>query len=106
MRPAPFEYLEPRTVGEACELLERHAGSVAVLAGGQSLVAQLNAREVRPAVVVGIRGLAELTETIEDGGTLRIGAGVTQRAWQHDARAERAPLVLRALEHVGHVPTR
>jgi carbon-monoxide dehydrogenase medium subunit len=106
MRPAPFEYLEPRSVDEACALLATHAASVAVLAGGQSLVAQLNAREIRPAVVVGIRALTELVEATRDGDTLRIGAGVTQRGWERHDLADQAPLVLAALKHVGHVPTR
>lgn len=106
MRPAPFAYLEPRTVDEACAMLAEHAASVAVLAGGQTLVAQLNAREVRPAVVVGIRALAGLGLTARDGDVLRIGAGVTQRAWQRDPLAEGSPLVRAALDHVGHVPTR
>lgn len=106
MRPAPFEYAEPGTVDEACALLTTHAGRVAVLAGGQSLVAQLNARTVRPAVVVGIRGLSGLTSADRVEDTLRIGAGVTQRAWQQHTLAEHAPLVRAALDHVGHVPTR
>ena len=106
MRPAPFEYLEPSTADEACELLAKHAASVAVLAGGQSLVAQLNAREVRPAVVVGIRRVADLARATRTGDTLTIGARVTQRAWQRDPLAEAAPLVMAALDHVGHVPTR
>ncbi len=106
MRPAPFEYLEPETADEACELLARHADSVAVLAGGQSLVAQLNAREVRPAVVVGIRRLTHLDEATRAEDTLVIGARLTQRAWQQHPLASAAPLVLAALEHVGHVPTR
>jgi CO/xanthine dehydrogenase FAD-binding subunit len=106
MRPAPFEYCEPTTTDEACELLAKHAGSVAVLAGGQSLVAQLNAREVRPSVVVGLRRIDDLTDTARAGDALAIGARVTQRAWERDPLAGHAPLLLAALEHVGHVPTR
>lgn len=105
MRPAPFEYLEPRTVDEACALLAEHAAGVAVLAGGQTLIAQLNAREVRPAVVVGIRAL-DLGAIARVGDTLRLGAGVTQRAFQQHALAALAPLLPAALDHVGHVPTR
>jgi CO/xanthine dehydrogenase FAD-binding subunit len=106
MRPAPFDYAEPATVGEACALLAERAGEVAVLAGGQSLVAQLNAREVRPALVMGIRRLTELDGAAETGDTLRIGARITQRAWQQHPLAKTAPLLQAALDHVGHVPTR
>ncbi len=106
MRPAPFAYLEPRTLDEACAVLHTHAGDVAVLAGGQSLVAQLNARTVRPGTVVAIRALVELTDSDRVEDALRIGAGVTQRGWQRSALADQAPLVRAALDHVGHVPTR
>ncbi|GAA0631608.1 xanthine dehydrogenase family protein subunit M [Sporichthya brevicatena] len=110
MRPAPFSYLEPGTLDEACQVLADRAGTdptaVAVLAGGQSLVAQLNARLVRPATVVGIRRLTELTTADRTGDTLHLGAAVTQRTWQQHPLAEQAPLVAAALNHVGHVPTR
>lgn len=106
MRPAPFDYLEPATTDETCELLAKHAGSVAVLAGGQSLVAQLNAREVRPAVVVGLRRVTDLDGATRTGDTVAIGARVTQRAWERHPLAEATPLVRAALDHVGHVPTR
>lgn len=106
MRPPPFEYLEPATVDEACAMLGSHVADVAVLAGGQSLVAQLNAREVRPAVVVAISGIAELRDTTRVGDAIRMGACVTQRAFQRHELAREVPLVLEALDHVGHVTTR
>ncbi|WP_019874243.1 FAD binding domain-containing protein [Sporichthya polymorpha] len=110
MRPAPFSYLEPGTLDEACQVLADRTGTdpaaVAVLAGGQSLVAQLNARLVRPATLVGIRRLTELTAADRTGDTLHLGAAVTQRTWQQHPLAEHTPLVAAALNRVGHVPTR
>jgi hypothetical protein len=106
MRPAPFEYLEPETVADACTALRRYAGQAAVLAGGQSLLAQLNARERRPAVLVSLRGIPQLTSVEVRDGVLRVGAAVTQRALQRCAPTNRLPVLQAALEHVGHVHTR
>ncbi len=94
MKPAPFDYLRPASLGEALEALASD-GAMA-LAGGQSLVAMLNMRLARPDLLVDIMHLAELRER-----GLRVGAAVRQ--------AELAglhPLIDRALPHVGHYQTR
>src|SRR5581483_2672387 len=112
MRPPPFDYLQPTTVAEACAELARHGGRCAVLAGGQSLVAQLNARLVRPGFVLDITRIPELksvdtTAAHPTTGTgLRIGAAVTQREAQLGLAGETVPVLREALERVGHVPTR
>ena len=33
MKPAPFEYVAPRTIAEACSMLAEAGGGAAVLAG-------------------------------------------------------------------------
>ncbi|TKG70548.1 FAD binding domain-containing protein [Prauserella endophytica] len=104
MRPVPFDYADPATVAEVCEVMHRYGGEAAVLAGGQTLVAQLNSRVRRPAMVVDLRRVAGLREVTVDRGILIIGAGVTQRAVEQHPDT---PAVLReALARVGHVPTR
>lgn len=94
MKPAPFDYLRPASLGEALEALASD-GAMA-LAGGQSLVAMLNMRLARPDLLVDIMHLPELRER----GT-RIGAAVRQceLTGLH-------PLIDRALPHVGHYQTR
>ncbi len=94
MKPAPFDYLRPASLGEALEALGSD-GAMA-LAGGQSLVAMLNMRLARPDLLVDIMHLPELRER----GT-RIGAAVRQceLTGLH-------PLIDRALPHVGHYQTR
>jgi len=62
VRPAPFDYVAPRTVDEALDLLARHGDEAKVLAGGQSLVPMMNMRLVRPAVVVDLNRVATLGE--------------------------------------------
>ncbi|HZZ45831.1 MAG TPA: FAD binding domain-containing protein [Pseudonocardia sp.] len=104
MRPPPFEYREPGSVHEVCAVLAEYGERAAVLAGGQSLIADLNARRVRPDVVVSIGRTPGLDSVETTDNWLRIGAAVTQRV---AAAAPGAPPVLvEALEQVGHVPTR
>lgn len=106
MRPAPFRYREPRSLDEACAILAAEPGEVAVLAGGQSLVPQLNARTRTPGLVLAIGAIPELATLTVADGRLRIGAAVTQRAVERDPLAARVPVLLEALGQVGHVPTR
>jgi carbon-monoxide dehydrogenase medium subunit len=104
MRPAPFEYVRPTELGEVLALLAEFRERAAVLAGGQSLVAQLNARRRNPELVIDIAGIAELGRIDREPGRLRVGAAVTQRDLQ---RTEGTPgVVVEALNVVGHVPTR
>ena len=44
MKPAPFDYLAPRTIAETVAALAQHGDDAKVLAGGQSLVPMLNLR--------------------------------------------------------------
>jgi CO/xanthine dehydrogenase FAD-binding subunit len=106
MRPPPFDYLEPTTVAEACAELARHGARCAVLAGGQSLVAQLNARLRRPEFVLSIARIPELASVSVAAGELSIGAAVTQREVQRGSAGEAVPVLRAALDCVGHVPTR
>ena len=107
MRPAPFDYVAPRTVEEALDLLARHGDEAKLLAGGQSLVPMMNMRLVRPAVVVDLNRVAALGTLREDAGGLRLGALVRQHALERDGRVARtAPLLAEAAPVIGHLQTR
>jgi len=107
VRPAPFDYVAPRTVDEALDLLARHGDEAKVLAGGQSLVPMMNMRLVRPAVVVDLNRVATLGALREDAGGLRLGALVRQHALERDGRVARAaPLLAEAAPLIGHLGTR
>ena len=80
MKPAPFEYADPRSLDDALAQLARHGDDAKVLAGGQSLVPMLNFRLARPAVLIDINRVGGLDGLAESGGTLRLGALVRQRA--------------------------
>lgn len=67
----------PRTLREAFDLLQTHAGRIKVLAGGTDLMVTLNARiEVHP-TYLNIWPLQELRGIVETGSGIRIGALTT-----------------------------
>ena len=77
-----FEYLAPRTVADACDLLAAHHDRAELLAGGTDLLLQMRRREATPAYVIGLKGVAELSglRKLEDGG-LAVGAMTTLHAF-------------------------
>ncbi len=106
MKPAPFEYHDPRTLEEAVSLLGR-CENAKVLAGGQSLVPMMNFRYVMPDHIIDINGIADLAGIEECDGVLRIGAATRQRDLEFsDLIARRWPLIKAGLHHVGHRQTR
>ena len=108
MKPARFRYARPSTLAEAIALLGEAPGESKVLAGGQSLVPMLNMRLARPAVLVDINRLPELTgiTAAADGG-LRLGALTRHAELAASALvSERAPLLAEAARHVGHAAIR
>jgi CO/xanthine dehydrogenase FAD-binding subunit len=102
VKPAAFDYVAARSLDEALAALAEGGDDAKPLAGGQSLVPALNMRLVRPTLLVDLAG-AEL-DTIEENGSVRVGATVTQAALERSSHAH--PLVREALPHVGHVVTR
>jgi CO/xanthine dehydrogenase FAD-binding subunit len=100
MKPAPFRYERPETVGAVLDALGDTDAKV--LAGGQSLVPALNMRLVRPTVLVDINHVVDLDNVDVQDGTMAVGALVRQ----NDPRLRRHPLLAAALPHVGHYVTR
>ena len=100
MKPAPFEYAAPETLDDALALLDEDSRP---LAGGQSLVPLLNFRFARPARLVDLNRLPDLDYVREQDGTLRIGLLARQVQLYG---AERWPLLVDAVDHVGHPQTR
>ena len=106
MKPAPFAYRRARSLDEAVALLGEHKDA-RLLAGGQSLIATLNMRLSQPALLIDINGIGGLDGIAIDGGTLEIGALVRHaQAERSDAIAKHAPLIARALPHIGHAAIR
>jgi aerobic carbon-monoxide dehydrogenase medium subunit len=80
MKSAAFDYLVAKTVGDAAAALAQHGPSVAIIAGGQSLVPMLNLRVALPDVLIDIAGLEELKENGSKAAVHRIGALTTHAA--------------------------
>ena len=74
MKLPPFDYEAPQTVSEAVELLAEYGDEASVLAGGQSLIPLLALRLARPAVLIDINGIAELSGVSATNGWMAIGA--------------------------------
>ena len=73
-----FEYLRPKTLDEALELLEKFGEEAKVKAGGTCLTRKLRARKVVPKYVIDITGIKELRRIeYHEGKELVIGATVT-----------------------------
>jgi aerobic carbon-monoxide dehydrogenase medium subunit len=101
VKPAPFDYARARSVEHAVELLGREGARV--LAGGQSLIATLNMRLSSPSLLVDINEVAGLDRIARRNGHIEIGALVRHAQAERSADlAQAAPLVARALPHIGH----
>jgi carbon-monoxide dehydrogenase medium subunit len=106
VKPAPFAYKKVRSVAEAVALLGEHKDS-RLLAGGQSLIATLNMRLSTPSLLIDINAIGGLDGILHKGGTIEIGALTRHAAAEHsDVIAKHAPLLARALPHIGHTAIR
>jgi carbon-monoxide dehydrogenase medium subunit len=80
MKPAPFDYVRPRTVAEASALLAQDGMSTAAIAGGQSLVPMLSLRVAQIDLLVDLSRLDELKIVNETADHVHIGALTTHAA--------------------------
>jgi aerobic carbon-monoxide dehydrogenase medium subunit len=96
-------YEAPKAVSEAVELLAEHLDQASVLAGGQSLIPLLVLRLARPAVLIDINGIDELSGVSPTDGWLAIGAMTREYvAEESETVADAVPLLAAALPLVGH----
>jgi aerobic carbon-monoxide dehydrogenase medium subunit len=107
MKPAPFDYVAPATIDEACALLSEAGGGAVVLAGGQTLLPLLNLRMSQPFIIVDINKVTELRGIAHAAGCTRIGPMTRQcEAIASEALARDLPVLVQAVRHVGHHQTR
>lgn len=106
MKPAPFAYAKARSIEQAIALLGEH-GDARLLAGGQSLIATLNMRLSAPSLLIDINGIDGLDGIALKGGAIEIGALTRHASAERSADiAQHAPLIARAMPHIGHVAIR
>jgi carbon-monoxide dehydrogenase medium subunit len=107
VKPAPFDYVAPRTVAEACFALSEAGGGAMVLAGGQTLMPLLNLRMSQPFMIVDINKIPELKGVNRLAGGIRIGAMTRQcEVLADETLARDLPVLVQAMSHVGHHQTR
>lgn len=107
MKPAPFDYVRPSSIDEACAILAEAGGGATIIAGGQTLMPLLNLRMSQPFVLVDINGIAALQGVTRVEGGIRVGPATRQAdALRSEILASDLPVFIRALSHVGHYQTR
>ena len=106
MKPAPFEYVRPANLEEACALLAADEGA-RLIAGGQTLVPLMAMRLARPTRLIDIARLPDLAYVREEGDAIAIGAATRQCVVETDPLVRaRLPLLAKVMPYVGHTATR
>jgi CO/xanthine dehydrogenase FAD-binding subunit len=103
MKPPVFDYERPASLRAALDALSKHGGKARLLAGGHSLIPQLNLRQLTPGRLIDIGRLTELQYIIEEYGQLRIGALTTHNTiLRSPAVAAACPIMVEAYPHVAN----
>jgi CO/xanthine dehydrogenase FAD-binding subunit len=108
MKPAKFDYYAPANVEEALDTLAELGYDGKVLAGGQSLIAAMNFRMARPAALVDLNNVSELSyiKPTADGG-LAIGTMTRVYKVENDPEvAKRFPLLPEVAKYIAHAQIR
>jgi carbon-monoxide dehydrogenase medium subunit len=107
MKAAPFDYVRPKSVEEACRLLDEGGGGATLLAGGQTLMPLLALRMSQPFILVDINRIESLKGVTKIDGALRIGPMTRQNDVIADPLVnQHLPMLATAISHTGHVQTR
>jgi carbon-monoxide dehydrogenase medium subunit len=104
MKPVKFDYYAPASVIEALDTLAELGYNGKVLAGGQSLIAAMNFRMARPAALVDLNNIPELSyiKPTQEGG-LAIGTMTRVRTVENDPEvAKRFPLLPEVSKFIAH----
>lgn len=107
MKPAPFDYVAPTSIEEACAILDEAGGGATVLAGGQTLMPLLNLRMSQPFILVDINNIAAMKGISRTDSGVRIGPMTRQcEAISDEILNQDLPTIVQAVKHVGHHQTR
>ncbi len=104
MKPPALDYVAPTSLDEALEALA--APGAVVLAGGQSLLLELNFREQRPRVLVDLNAVPGLDALDEGEDGLTIGALVRHAALEQPGTTPHRRLLASIAPYVAHPPIR
>jgi carbon-monoxide dehydrogenase medium subunit len=104
----PFELAEPGSLAEAIRLLDPDDPSVRPIAGGTALMLMMKAGVFRPARLVSLRALGELSAiATQPDGALKIGAMVPLAVLERStAMRAHAPVITATLRTLSNVRVR
>jgi carbon-monoxide dehydrogenase medium subunit len=101
LKAQSFDYVKPRSLDQALELLERPGAKA--LAGGQSLLPALNMRLAAPELLVDITGLDSLRGIELEQDVVWLGALTTHSEIESSPEVRKhLPLLAEAAPHIGH----
>jgi len=103
-----FDYLEPKTIAEACALLRQHGAEARVFAGGAQLTILMKQGLYQPKTLINIKKIPELRGIIFDSKTgLVIGALVTHRELETSKLVkDKFPILCEAEREVANIRVR
>lgn len=76
LRLPPFEYLAPRTVDEAVDMMGQYGQETMLVAGGTDIYPSMKRGLFEPKKLVGLRNI-EALKKLETNGSVTLGAGLT-----------------------------
>ena len=77
MIPAAFDYVRAGSLAEAIDLLQPDPDGTKLVAGGHTLIPTLKLRLASPALLIDIRGIAEMKGILVSEDSISIGALTT-----------------------------
>jgi carbon-monoxide dehydrogenase medium subunit len=104
----PFDYLEPRTIGEATQLLSNYGEKARILAGGIDLIPRMRKGEIKAGYVVNIQNIPGL-EHIEpnEKGEITFGAMARLRSIEASETIQnKYPILYEAIHQITSVQTK
>jgi carbon-monoxide dehydrogenase medium subunit len=102
VKPANFDYHRAGSIADVIGRLELYEGTARVLAGGQSLIPMLNMRLWRPAALIDINGLKELSSITLHERSMVLGALVRYSMIERSTQvAHRLPLLSHMVSYIG-----
>ena len=107
---AMFDLAEPKTLGEAFDLLDQGDSAIRPIGGGTALMLMIKAQVFRPIRLVSLRHLGEPFagySLSDDGASLRIGAMTTFAELEHSAVVRsHLPVVVQTMQTLANVRVR
>ena len=100
------DYLAPKTLNEALQVLEEKGDGAKIIAGGTDLVPRMRAGILSPELLVDLR-LLKLNEIKDEGDWIKIGAGATHtELLESELLEELFPALIEAVSDVAGPPIR